>query len=110
MQRKTKRTDEEMDTFIADAMFDANKTMDVVRKLASGKMQKKKNSGSKDEKEECSRNTAQQGKRKKQSEVCRMGDTNGHRINRQITQLVKRRRHNGRNGSDVGRKAEGVQH
>ena len=37
-QRKTKRTEEEMDMFVADAMFNANETMEATRKLASGNM------------------------------------------------------------------------
>ena len=40
--RKTNRTEEEIDMFVADAMFNANETMEAIRKLASGKMQKKK--------------------------------------------------------------------
>lgn len=40
-QRKIKRTEEEMDMCVADAMFNANETMVAIRKLASGEMQKK---------------------------------------------------------------------
>ena len=40
-KKQKKRTEEEIDTFMFDAMFHANKTMEVIRKLVSDKMPKK---------------------------------------------------------------------
>ena len=99
-----------MDDYMANAMFHAEETMKLIRKLATNKMPKKEAAEARTRFKSVANIFALQRKGKGQKEVRGLGSLNGNGISGQAPQLVERSGHNGWNSSDVGREDEGIQH